>query len=426
MAKQVVVFSPHSPFPPTGGSHLRCMEMLTALAELGCAVTLVGSTMLSNSRWSTPKAIEFFGHLGIEVELYRLAPFDFEIGRLLKRVYRPMWSKQTLTPRLPSPPGMRRWFTDLLDRRRPDVVWMNYACWDGLLAGARDAALRRTVDTHDLITRNMQMQISLASAIRCARTAGALCAEHCLLDDGFFDGLDWSASTTEFEIYDSYDCTIAISRKEGRIIADSTKKTFVKTIPMTLEPTAPGNTHDDLPIMVLGAHLFNLQGGLFFGHRVLPRLLRKAPGFRCRVTGRVSRDRLMPRSSALWSQGFVANLAPYYRRAQFALCPVFGGTGQQVKIVEAMAHGLAVVALRRGAESSPIRHGINGFLADNAAEFAEHTLSLWYDKDACRRMGEAARETIATEYSRAQLLEDVWEVLNAPSSGRADARGALI
>jgi glycosyltransferase involved in cell wall biosynthesis len=398
-----------------GGSHARCLVMLEALAELGCEITLFGSTMLSNTRWRVPGAADFYRRLGIRVELHRLSPIDFEVGRLLKRLYRPVWSRQLLTPLLPSPPGMKRRFEDLLGRLMPDVVWMNYACWDDLLPAAVDGAGLRVVDTHDLITTNMKMQRLLGREFGLARKAGGCDAGSHVLDEAFFAESDVQTCPTEFAIYDHYDCCIAISPKEGQIIAQNTMKTIVKTIPVTCEPVQFGNEYNDIPIMVLGSHLFNLQGALYFAYRVLPRIIETLPSFRCRATGRVCHDRLIPRSPALTLEGFVPDLAPLYRRARFALCPVFSGTGQQVKIVEAMAHGLAVVTLSGGAQSSPIKHGLNGFIAKDAGEFAEYTLALSNDPGMCRRMGEWARETISDAYSRARLLEDVWQILQLPA-----------
>jgi glycosyltransferase involved in cell wall biosynthesis len=103
--------------------------------------------------------------------------------------------------------------------------------------------------------------------------------------------------------------------------------------------------------------------------------------------------------------GFVPDLVPVYERARFLVCPVFGGTGQQVKIVEAMAHGLPVVALRRVADRSPLLHGVNGLVAECAEEFAQHVIRLWHDTELCRRLGTAARETVAAEASRGRLLD---------------------
>ena len=83
----------------------------------------------------------------------------------------------------------------------------------------------------------------------------------------------------------------------------------------------------------------------------------------------------------------------------------FWGTGQQIKIVEAMAHGVPVVALRDSAERSPLQHGISGLVANNADEFGDYTIRLWNDADLCRKLGDAARETIAREFSRTRLAE---------------------
>jgi glycosyltransferase involved in cell wall biosynthesis len=70
-----------------------------------------------------------------------------------------------------------------------------------------------------------------------------------------------------------------------------------------------------------------------------------------------------------------------------------------------MAHGVPVIALRNVAESSPIEHGVNGFIAENAEKFAEYAIQLWGDRELCRRLGEAARETIAKNFSQNSLVE---------------------
>jgi len=69
------------------------------------------------------------------------------------------------------------------------------------------------------------------------------------------------------------------------------------------------------------------------------------------------------------------------------------------------------VALRAAAERSPLRHGENGLVADNAFEFAECVLELWKDAELCRRLGNAARETIAQEFSNTRLTEGLSEIV---------------
>jgi glycosyltransferase involved in cell wall biosynthesis len=70
-----------------------------------------------------------------------------------------------------------------------------------------------------------------------------------------------------------------------------------------------------------------------------------------------------------------------------------------------------VIALRGAAERSPIEHGLNGLVADNAKEFADHVIKLWNDRTLCRQMGKAARATIAAEYSREDLVRNLGRLI---------------
>jgi glycosyltransferase involved in cell wall biosynthesis len=111
--------------------------------------------------------------------------------------------------------------------------------------------------------------------------------------------------------------------------------------------------------------------------------------------------------------GYADDFRSVLAEAAFLVCPVFGGTGQQVKIVEAMAHGLAVVALRDAAERSPLEHGISGLVADTAEEFAEHVLTLWKDRALCRALGQAARRVVTEQLSEGRLMDALTPMLRA-------------
>ncbi|MBN9521620.1 glycosyltransferase family 4 protein [bacterium] len=410
--RRVLFFFPHNPLPPRAGSHLRCVSVLRALAELGCKVTLFGSTALSNTPWHTPELLAFGRRYGIATELHRLTPFDLPLGRVLKRLYRARWVNTPVSPRLPCPFRMRERFGQAAQRRDPDVIWMNYVCWDGLLDGLSEHSTRpRVVDTHDLVTLNMQMQRLLGAELARLRHAPDRIPESPILREDYFGQYGLCACPAEFDILDRYDDTIVLSPEDEEVIRRNTARTRVRTIPMCQEAVGLGNTYTDPPVMPLGSHMFNLQGLLYFAHRVVPRILHRCPTFACRVTGPLGADPLFPRVACLTRLGFVPDLSVVLRGAAYAVCPAFGGTGQPVKIVEAMAHGLAVVAPRGPAASTPLRHGVSGFVAADAAEFAEHCLRLGSDRGLCRRMGEAARAAVASQYPPGRLLEGVADVL---------------
>jgi glycosyltransferase involved in cell wall biosynthesis len=64
-----------------------------------------------------------------------------------------------------------------------------------------------------------------------------------------------------------------------------------------------------------------------------------------------------------------------------------------------------------------LRHEVNGLIADNAEQFAEHTVRLWNDPALCRRLGDAARETVAGEFSSDRLSDALSKILENRGAG---------
>jgi len=71
--------------------------------------------------------------------------------------------------------------------------------------------------------------------------------------------------------------------------------------------------------------------------------------------------------------------------------------GYNMATLEAMAAGLPVLGNRH--PSSPITHGVNGFLSDDPAELRGFAIQMIKDHDLAVRMGRAARDTVAREFS---------------------------
>jgi glycosyltransferase involved in cell wall biosynthesis len=221
--------------------------------------------------------------------------------------------------------------------------------------------------------------------------------------EDFYAKLQLEAEPDEYWIFDQYDYTIAIASVEAQLMRQHTHHTKVEYIPMTFTTELVNNTYTEAPLFAVGPNPFNVQGYFYFTKKVLPIVLNKLPEFRLRVIGSISTNLLPVEGVELL--GYVPELNSLYAESRFAICPLIGGTGQQVKIVEAMAHGVPVIALRNVAESSPIEHGVNGFIAENAEEFAEYAIQLWRDRELCRQLGAAARDTIAKNFSQTLLIE---------------------
>ncbi len=77
--------------------------------------------------------------------------------------------------------------------------------------------------------------------------------------------------------------------------------------------------------------------------------------------------------------------------------------GFNMATLEAMAAGMPVLGNRH--PSSPVRHGVSGFLSDDPGELRKYAEILLADKDLARQMGQEARKTVTEHFSLGRFRE---------------------
>jgi hypothetical protein len=75
--------------------------------------------------------------------------------------------------------------------------------------------------------------------------------------------------------------------------------------------------------------------------------------------------------------------------------------GHNMATAEAMAAGLPV--LGNCHPTSPVKHGVSGFLSDDPGQLRHYAQMLLEDPDLARRMGQQARETVEERFSLARF-----------------------
>ena len=422
--KRALVFVPHNPWPPKSGAHKRYLETITGLNELGFKVTLAGSVIGTDNKWepASKEALkkgwvdEVHVHQPVEEDfkfVHRLKSFydlDYSFIPVLRKLHLVSEREASLSSRIRTVPSMRRWFDQIIEKTNPDLIFMNYVLWDPLVNHQKWRSITRIMETIDLFSLNRRMWNALEEFLP-ARPINPADVSDEVVQEDFFQRLNIAVDPDEFKIYDQYSYTIAISQQEAEIIQRNTSHTKVVHIPMTQKPVQIANEYSGPALFTTGPNPYNTQGYLYFTKRVLPHVRVKDPSFCLQVTGYCSSE-VLPVDGVTIS-GFVPSLESVFRSARFFVCPVFGGTGQQVKVVEAMAHGVPAIALRGAAARSPIRHEVNGMIADSPEEFAEHVVRLWKDPKLCAQLGEAARDTISREFSGDRLIEALATMVNA-------------
>jgi glycosyltransferase involved in cell wall biosynthesis len=92
--------------------------------------------------------------------------------------------------------------------------------------------------------------------------------------------------------------------------------------------------------------------------------------------------------------GNVPSVQPFLDGAFATAIPLRAGSGTRIKILEAWAAGVPVVASRIAAEGLPYRDGIDLLLAETPEEFARALVRLWRDRPLAERLVREGQRTV--------------------------------
>ena len=104
-------------------------------------------------------------------------------------------------------------------------------------------------------------------------------------------------------------------------------------------------------------------------------------------------------SNGLHLLGYVPTVLPYLNKASVYIAPLFVGSGIRIKILEAMAMELPVVATPVSAEGIEASEQDGLFVCSTAEDFAEKVLFLLNNPKTARELGKKARELIKQKYT---------------------------
>lgn len=382
------------PFPVTMGSDVRAHGMLLLLSRLGYQCTLATYAKPGEVQAVTEQGARYFACHGIPVDVTPLSPAEAQSDvRSVAGVVN--WDAYYF-------PSFHSRFVILADRLRPELVYVNYAQFGYLGAAMADGPFQRVLDTHDIVTvreaalARLEAALGQRSAMSAQEGTPTFSCEF-LQYDGAVD------LGHEAAIYDSQDVTIAISRRDRSVIAaaaPSTRAVYIPTVFDVQRRSGPVRRGDALSILFVGAdNLLNTHAAAFICNVLAPRLCRLFPEFEFVIAGGACRN--VADAPGIRKMGLVPNLAALYREASLVICPLFWASGQNVKVVEAMAWGLPVVTTPPVAERAHVVHRHNGMVAATPEEFLEAIKALGRDVALRRRLGVEAARTVGETFSAA-------------------------
>jgi glycosyltransferase involved in cell wall biosynthesis len=180
-----------------------------------------------------------------------------------------------------------------------------------------------------------------------------------------------------------------------RISTDLGRVVGVVPNAVAIPAAAPAFAPTDPPTVLFVGNLTyppNVRGLRWFVRDVLPRVSVDVTVVVVGAGGASALDGLTdPRVRVL---GVVAGLAPVYRAASVAICPLLQGSGTRLKILEALSWGRPVVSTSVGAEGLGLRNGEHLFLADDAASFGAVLSDVIGDPARAAAVGRAGRAEV--------------------------------
>ncbi len=216
----------------------------------------------------------------------------------------------------------------------------------------------------------------------------------------------------ETSAWRNVDRVVTMSVKDANlIIAHGLSTNQISCIPngVDLEHFRPtGGLAQPRHLLFIGSfgHLPNLLAVEFFLREVWPKLLGHGATFHI-IAGKQSqyyldrhRDRIKIdlAQPGLEVEDFVADVRPAYQRAAVVVAPLLASAGTNIKIMEAMAMGKAIVSTSAGINGLDLNPGKDVIIADTAAALADAILELFENPVKRHALELQARLTVESAF----------------------------
>jgi glycosyltransferase involved in cell wall biosynthesis len=190
--------------------------------------------------------------------------------------------------------------------------------------------------------------------------------------------------------------------------------TFAVPNGVDTERFLPRETDGAAPeILYVGSfrHLPNRLGFEALRKEVMSLLWSRHPHLRLRVVAG-------PRHQEFWNgeadsritvHGFVEDLRPLYARATAVAVPLQISAGTNIKVLEAMACGKAIVSTVPGCAGLGLTDGLELSIREDWPSFAAALDNLLMDSHLRRGLGERARRTAEAQFSWNAIADGAWQ-----------------
>ena len=149
----------------------------------------------------------------------------------------------------------------------------------------------------------------------------------------------------------------------------------------------------------------NRAGIVWFVRNVVPKLLLEDIEFTLYIVGKEPGKELVDltkKHENIHAVGYVDDILEYYDKCDCMIVPLFVGSGQRVKIIEAFSYGMPVITTTIGVEGLNYTDGENVLIADDENSFVK-AIKRIKSKDLRMKLSRMSINTYDTFYSENRI-----------------------
>lgn len=190
----------------------------------------------------------------------------------------------------------------------------------------------------------------------------------------------------------------------------------IKVIPLGVDSEyfCPDEQKKDIDLIFTGnmGYFPNEDAVCFFYQEIFPFIKERLPEIKVYIVGANPsiKVRNFADNKTLFVTGYVDEVKDYLNRAYVAICPMRSGSGIQIKMLEAMACGVPVLATTYAIGGIKVKPGKEVLLANEPKEFSEKVFLLLENKQLRNEVANNARRLVKNNYNwenSAKMLEEI-------------------
>ena len=246
---------------------------------------------------------------------------------------------------------------------------VSYVYWAKLIEGI--TGVPRIIDFHDFVTLN----------------------EHQRSGRGRFSL--GQMFQDEIQAIDRFDFALGISEEENLFLHPFCTHAVFVNLPVCFPKRFSNERAFEYDLLFVGSeNPFNVEGLQWFFKEVYPLL---PSNIKIGVVGKVVES--IKELPGLQILAHIEDLAPIYQKSKVVICPLLGGTGLKVKVVEALSFGRPIVTTRWGLTGISEKQENGCIVVDEASGFANAIYQLLEDQVLFVQKEQEARAFFEKKFS---------------------------